>query len=58
MLTGEKQMTAEQVALVQDSFAKVVPIADQAAMMFYDRLFELAPQIKKMFPADMTGQRS
>ena len=43
MSTGEKQMTPEQVRLVQESFAKVAPIADQAAIMFYDRLFELAP---------------
>ena len=57
MLAGEKQMTPEQVALVQESFAKVAPIADQAAIMFYDRLFELAPQVKVIFPADMTEQR-
>jgi nitric oxide dioxygenase len=25
--------------------------------MFYDRLFEIAPQVKAMFPADMTEQR-
>jgi truncated hemoglobin YjbI len=25
--------------------------------MFYDRLLELAPQVKTMFPADMTEQR-
>jgi nitric oxide dioxygenase len=25
--------------------------------MFYDRLFELAPQVRAMFPADMTEQR-
>ena len=57
MSTGEQQMTPEQVRLVQESFAKVAPIADQAAVMFYDRLFELAPQVKTMFPADMTEQR-
>ena len=50
-------MTPEQVTLVQQSFAKVVPIADQAAVMFYDRLFDVAPQVKAMFPADMTEQR-
>ena len=50
-------MTPDQVALVQQSFAKVVPISDQAAVMFYDRLFEVAPQVKAMFPADMTEQR-
>jgi NAD(P)-dependent dehydrogenase (short-subunit alcohol dehydrogenase family) len=31
-------MSREQVAVVQQSFAKVAPIADQAAVMFYDRL--------------------
>ena len=50
-------MNALQIKLVQDSFAKVVPIADQAAVIFYDRLFEVAPTVKAMFPADMTEQR-
>ena len=50
-------MTPEQVQLVQQSFSKVAPIADQAALMFYDRPFEVAPQVKAMFPADMTEQR-
>jgi hemoglobin-like flavoprotein len=50
-------MTPDQVTLVQRSFSKVVPIADQAALLFYDRLFEIAPQVKAMFPADMTEQR-
>ena len=50
-------MTPQQVTLVQDSFAKVVPIADQAAGMFYDRLFEIAPQVRPLFKDDMTEQR-
>jgi hemoglobin-like flavoprotein len=50
-------MTADQVKIVQESFVKVAPISDQAAVMFYDRLFEVAPQVKAMFPADMTEQR-
>ena len=50
-------MTPDQVQLVQDSFAKVVPISETAAVLFYDRLFEIAPQVKAMFPADMTEQR-
>jgi hemoglobin-like flavoprotein len=53
----EIKMTPEQIALVQQSFAKVAPIADPAAVMFYDRLFDVAPQVKGMFPADMTDQR-
>jgi len=50
-------MTPDQVKLVQQSFSKVVPISDQAAVMFYGRLFEIAPQVKSMFPDDMTAQR-
>ena len=50
-------MTPEQVNLVQQSFAKVAPISEQAAVLFYDRLFEVAPSVQAMFPADMTEQR-
>jgi nitric oxide dioxygenase len=46
-----------QIALVQDSFAKVAPIADQAAVLFYDRLFEIAPNVRPMFRGDMAEQR-
>jgi nitric oxide dioxygenase len=50
-------MTPDQVKLVQQSFAKVVPISDQAAVIFYDRLFEIAPSVKPMFTGDMAEQR-
>jgi nitric oxide dioxygenase len=50
-------MTPDQANLVRQSFAKVAPISGQAAVLFYDRLFEVAPQVKAMFPADMTEQR-
>jgi nitric oxide dioxygenase len=50
-------MTPDQVKLVQDSFGKVAPISEAAAVLFYDRLFEIAPQVKAMFPDDMTEQR-
>jgi hemoglobin-like flavoprotein len=50
-------MTPDQVKLVQDSFAKVAPISEAAAVLFYDRLFEIAPSVKAMFPTDMTEQR-
>ena len=46
-----------QVKLVQESFAKVIPISETAAVIFYDRLFEVAPSVKAMFPEDMSGQR-
>ena len=50
-------MTQEQVKLVQKSFSRVAPISEQDAVIFYDRLFEIAPAVKAMFPADMTEQR-
>ena len=50
-------MTEDQVKLVQQTFAKVAPISEEAAVIFYDRLFEIAPGVKAMFPSDMTEQR-
>ncbi len=50
-------MTPEQIALVQTSFAHVVPIADTAATLFYDRLFALDPTLRRLFPSDLTEQR-
>ena len=49
-------MTPVQVQLVQDSFAKVAPIAEQAAALFYGRLFEIAPEVKPLFRGDMAEQ--
>jgi hemoglobin-like flavoprotein len=50
-------MTPETVALVQGSFRQVAPIADAAADIFYGRLFEAAPELRPLFPADMTEQK-
>ncbi len=49
-------MTPTQVELVQSSFAKVVPIAPQAAALFYGRLFETHPEVKPLFKGDMAEQ--
>ncbi len=50
-------MTPEQIELVQSSFKKVAPIADTAADIFYDRLFEIAPDTRALFPEVMTDQK-
>ena len=50
-------MSPDQVKLVQDSFKKVEPIATQAADLFYDRLFQIAPEVKPLFPADLASQK-
>jgi len=49
-------MTPEQAEMVKSSWAKVVPIADQAAELFYGKLFELDPSLKLLFKGDMTEQ--
>lgn len=54
---GDDEMTPEQVKLVQDSFSKVAPIADKAADLFYDRLFMIAPEVRSLFPSDLTEQK-
>ena len=49
-------MDSRQIRLVQESFSKVAPIAEQAAAMFYARLFELDPALTKLFKGDMKQQ--
>lgn len=49
-------MTPQQIALVQQSFAKVVPIREQAAALFYDRLFAIDPSTRPLFRGDMKTQ--
>lgn len=49
-------MENSQIDLVQASFAKVAPISEQAAGIFYDRLFEIAPQVQPYFKGDMAEQ--
>jgi len=50
-------MTPETIKLVKDSFQKLIPIADTAADLFYDRLFTIAPQLRGMFPEDLREQK-
>lgn len=46
-------MTPHQITLVQTSFARVAPIAATTADLFFGRLFDLAPQLRPMFPQDL-----
>jgi hemoglobin-like flavoprotein len=50
-------LTDRQKTLVQQSFARIAGLADDVAELFYDRLFELDPSLRRMFPADLTEQR-
>ena len=49
-------MTPTQIELVQSSFAKVALISDQAAAIFYSRLFDMAPEVRSLFRGDMVEQ--
>jgi hemoglobin-like flavoprotein len=50
-------MVPEQIDLIKESWAKVVPIKETAADLFYDRLFELDPTIRPLFKKDLTEQK-
>jgi hemoglobin-like flavoprotein len=50
-------MSPDQIALVQESFKKVVPIAADAADLFYERLFTIAPEFRPLFPHDLREQK-
>ncbi len=49
-------MTPEKIELVQTTWAKVAPNAEQVAVLFYGRLFEIAPEVKPLFKGDMAEQ--
>lgn len=49
-------MTPEQIDLCKSSWAKVEPIADDAAKIFYSSLFEADPSLKELFKGDMKAQ--
>lgn len=49
-------LTDLQIDLIQSSFARVRPIAEAAGMMFYDRIFTLAPEARVLFGDDIARQ--
>lgn len=49
-------MTPVQIEAVKTSFAHIRSIADQAGILFYDRLFEVAPELRPLFKGDIRDQ--
>ena len=50
-------LTTEQKRLVRSTWALVMPIQDEAARLFYGRLFEIDPSTKPLFAStDMAEQ--
>jgi len=51
-------ITPAQISLVKETWARVVPISETAAKLFYARLFETSPQLAPMFDGvDQKAQR-
>jgi hemoglobin-like flavoprotein len=51
-------MSPEQKALIKESWLKVAPMADAAARLFYDRLFEIDATTRPLFKTtDLVEQR-
>lgn len=53
---SEPPLSESDIVLIQESFSQVAPIADQAAGLFYNRLFEIAPEVRPLFKSDITEQ--
>ncbi|MEM7056432.1 MAG: globin family protein [Pseudomonadota bacterium] len=49
-------MTPDQVKQVQSSFQQVVPLGETVGELFYTRLFEIDPGLRRMFQNDMAEQ--
>jgi hemoglobin-like flavoprotein len=49
-------ITDAQIDLVQSSFQHVLPIADAAGPLFYERIFTLAPGTRSLFADDIGPQ--
>jgi hemoglobin-like flavoprotein len=55
--TPDLAPTEAEITLVRATFDLIVPIAPVVADLFYDRLFYLAPSVRRMFPQDMRGEK-
>jgi nitric oxide dioxygenase len=49
-------ITETQIAHVQSSFSHVLPIAQTAGLLFYERIFTLAPGTRALFGDDIAAQ--
>jgi nitric oxide dioxygenase len=49
-------MNEETVRQVQQSFKALVPRADEVGVLFYARLFDTYPEVRRMFPDDIKPQ--
>lgn len=51
-------MTPEQKRLVQDSWSDLLPDQERVAQLFYERLFDMHPEVRTYFRGDIREQGS
>ena len=57
-MNNEVPISKKQISIVRETWLKVVPIADVASGLFYDRLFDINPELKNLFDGvDLPEQR-
>lgn len=49
-------MHSKQIQLIKDSWSQVMPIADETGRLFYQRLFEINPNLQPLFEGDADEQ--
>ena len=49
-------MTDRNILIIKNSWSHLIRQSDEAGSLFYERLFELDPDLKAMFPSDMETQ--
>src|SRR5438309_2287766 len=52
----ERSMTPRQKQIVAESFPVIREIAIPVSLLFYGRLFDLDPSLRRLFKIDMTEQ--
>ena len=50
-------MTPQQIETVQKTWREVLPMAEAAADLFYERLFTLDSRLRHIFPEDLSVQK-
>jgi hemoglobin-like flavoprotein len=49
-------MDNEQIRLVRESFKQIEPVAEEAGVLFYVKLFKLDPDLRRLFKGKMNEQ--
>jgi len=56
-MISRDSLTREQIALVQETYKQVEDAGPEMADLFYDRLFEIAPEVRRLFPSHLASQK-